>query len=116
MQLRAEEERHDTMSGFTNKVRGRGERARGAALHAQPWRRRHLCSVRLIARPRLSSFPFRHTHTHDAQLAELEASVADPTGTHSLAYSCALRNVVPLAHPTEAFRTAASPECVTESC
>lgn len=68
-----------------------------------------------------SSLRFRHEVEHHDLLSgfrnrvvEAEASVSDPSLRHSLIYTAAWRNILPLKHPHKVFLTASSPEVVAD--
>ena len=44
------------------------------------------------------------------QVRELEVGLSAPSLRHSIGYSCAWRDVIPVPHPTDPFATANSPE------
>lgn len=46
------------------------------------------------------------------RVREAEVVVTDPSGAHSLSYSAAWRNILPLPAPDKLFQTASSAECV----
>lgn len=47
------------------------------------------------------------------KVLEAEASITDPSNTHSVSYNCAWRNLSPLSHPTRLYASASSPEVVS---